>query len=403
MTSRPTRAAKPIATAALACLALLAGVAHGQANPVTNASANAWQQCVALGNDRDARLACFDRWARAQQPAAAVPPALASNQPVAPTATTTATPPATAPTGPVDAAVPATRIIEVASTEGCKDPQYSELSRFWELESGTDCGSLGLRGYKPVSLSVISADSVNTQPSSPSAGHTAAAPVAYRRTENRIQLSVRTKIAQGLLTQNHPTLKDSLWFGYTQQSYWQLFTPQLSRPFRSTDHEPEIIYVYPTDAQLPGGWRLRYSGIAAVHQSNGQSLPLSRSWNRVVLMAGMEHGNRFRVQGRIWQRLHESSGSDDNPDISNYIGRAEVSGFWNLNRDNTIGMTLRHSLRETARGSVRLEWLQAVGKGGGTASGLQFHTQLFSGYGDSLLDYNRKRNVLSIGLSLMDF
>jgi phospholipase A1/A2 len=382
------------AACALFLWSLLTGAAHGQAVTNTDAtSANAWQQCVAIGSDRDARLACFDRWARGQQA-----PALASNQPpAAPTA------PTTPPDTPVNAAVPATRIIEVAATEGCKDKQYSELSRFWELESGTDCGSLGLRGYKPVSLSVISSDSVNTQPSSPAADHTATAPVAYRRTENRIQLSVRTKIAQGLLTQNHPTLKDSLWFGYTQQSYWQLFSPQLSRPFRSTDHEPEIIYVYPTDAALPGGWRLRYSGVAAVHQSNGQSLPLSRSWNRVVLMAGMEHGNRFRVQGRIWQRLHESAGSDDNPDISNYVGRAEVSGFWNINGDNTVGLTVRHSLREAARGSVRLEWLQAVGKGGGTASGLQFHTQLFSGYGDSLLDYNRRRNVLSIGLSLMDF
>jgi phospholipase A1 len=120
-------------------------------------------------------------------------------------------------------------------------------------------------------------------------------------------------------------------------------------------------------------------------------------------MAGMENGNRFRVQGRVWQRLHEKDSSDDNPDISNYIGRAEVSAFWNVNRDNTLGITLRHSLREQARGSVRLEWLQALGKGGGTSSGLQFHTQLFSGYGDSLLDYNRRRNVLSVGLSLMDF
>jgi phospholipase A1 len=76
-----------------------------------------------------------------------------------------------------------------------------------------------------------------------------------------MQLSVRTKIAQGLLTQDHPTHKDSLWFGYTQQSYWQLFSPHISRPFRTTDHEPEVMYVYPTDAQLPWGWRWRYSGV----------------------------------------------------------------------------------------------------------------------------------------------
>ena len=34
---------------------------------------------------------------------------------------------------------------------------------------------------------------------------------------------------------------------------------------------------------------------------------------------------------------------------------------------------------------------------------LRLHTQLFSGYGDSLSDYNFRRTVLSVGLSLLDF
>ena len=72
----------------------------------------------------------------------------------------------------------------------------------------------------------------------------------YNRHETRIQLSVRTKIAQGLLTGLAPGGSDSLWLGYTQQSYWQVFNPGLSRPFRSTDHEPEVIYVAPL--QSPG-------------------------------------------------------------------------------------------------------------------------------------------------------
>ncbi len=40
---------------------------------------------------------------------------------------------------------------------------------------------------------------------------------------------------------------------------------------------------------------------------------------------------------------------------------------------------------------------------GNSFSGLRLYTALFHGYGDSLLDYNFKRTVFSIGLSLVDF
>src|SRR5947209_15321172 len=80
-----------------------------------------WQACQALSGAKnsEARLACFDRWAQQQTlPAAAVPPA----------------PPVLAETlPPVDATVPATRVITLTSEDGCRDRQYSPLSRFWEL------------------------------------------------------------------------------------------------------------------------------------------------------------------------------------------------------------------------------------------------------------------------------
>ena len=350
-----------------------------------------WRQCSSIAGDDTARLACFDTWARSQQqeqaPARSAP-VLAPQRPVA----------------GVSPAAPPPAPGSLQATTSCLSPSRSELSRFWELEQDSDCGTFTIRGYRPISLSWIGSNSVNTAPSSPTADHTAAFR-AYETAEMRIQLSVRTKIAQGLLTDNAAKGRDSVWFGYSQQSYWQLFNADLSRPFRSTDHEPELTYIYPTDAALPGGWRLRYSGISAVHQSNGQSLPLSRSWNRVVLMTGMEKGATFTLQARAWARLPERHTDDDNPDISDYVGRAEVAGLWNVGRDDTLGVTVRHSLRTSARGSVRLEWLRRLGgpQRNGDASGLRFHTQLFSGYGDSLLDYNRRRTVLSVGLSLVDF
>ena len=401
--ARPRRMGWPAALALLlAPAAAMAQAAPGGA--ATSATGNqdaAWRRCTALSGDNAARLACFDAWAGQQAWQAPAASAVAG---ATPGSATEPAADANPPAKPVDTTLPATRIIEVARTEGCRDPQYSDLSRFWELESGSDCGTFSFRGYRPITVSVVASDSVNRQPTSPAVGHSATESTPYRTTENRIQLSVRTKLAQGLLTQGHPTLKDSVWFGYSQQSYWQLFTPQISRPFRSTDHEPEIMYVYPTTAQLPFGWRWRYSGVGLVHQSNGQSNPLSRSWNRVYLMTGMELDNRWTVTGRLWKRLSESADSDDNPGISDYVGRGELSVRWNVNKDNTLGATFRSSLASSDRGSVRLEWMQALGSGlWGGRSNLRLHTALFSGYGDSMIDYNRKRTVFSLGVSLVDF
>lgn len=384
----PHAAASACTLFLLSFLSAAPALAQTGAAPAQDA---AWRGCAALTGDSNARLACFDSWAQSQ--ALGTPAA-------APGATASAG--GEAPKAQVDTTLPATRVIEVARTEGCRDTQYSELSRFWELESGSDCGSFSFRGYRPINASLVAASNVNRHPGAALDPAQEATP--FRRTEARLQLSVRTKVAQNLLTQGDPTRRDSLWFGYTQQSYWQVFTGGISRPFRTTDHEPEMMYVYPTDAQLPFGWRLRYSGIGVSHQSNGQSEPLSRSWNRAYLMAGMELDNRWRVQAKLWKRISEDADSDDNPGISDYIGRGELSAFWNASPDSTLGLTLRSALNSKTRGSARLEWLQALGTGlGGGKSNLRLHTQLFSGYGDSLIDYNRRRTVFTVGLSLVDF
>jgi phospholipase A1 len=215
----------------------------------------------------------------------------------------------------------------------------------------------------------------------------------------------------GFFHRDNAPLRDSLWFGYTQQSYWQLFNGDVSRPFRSTDHEPELIYVFPHFISLPGGWTYRMSAAGVVHQSNGQSLPLSRSWNRAFVMGAADkladNGDRFTLQTRVWRRMDEKPGQDDNPDISEFVGRGEIVGRWSFDSGvgtdktlHTLGLTLRHSLRASGRGSARLEYLRSIGR---PETGLRFQAQLFSGYGDSLIDYNRKRTVFAAGLSLVDW
>ena len=365
---------------AVAAFLVASGPTRAQLPPGQLQPDSAWAQCATTAAPA-ARLACYDQWAAGLR--AVRPP----------------TPVAAPAASPVTPAVEAT-----VGSMGCQDPRHSELSRFWELEDGSSCGTFGLRSYRPLSYALVGSNTVNRQPASASDGRSATASVNYKKTETRLQLSMRTKLAQGLLTPSKGTPKDSLWFAYSQQSYWQLFSGDISRPFRTTDHEPELIYVYPLNVPLPGQGRLRYGGLGLVHQSNGQSLPLSRSWNRVFLMAGAHWDDRWLVQGRVWRRASESAANDDNPGIENTIGRAEVKLSWNPNPQHTFGVTWRHSLRTEGNGSARLEWLRALNPPDDVGQrNLRLHMQIFSGYGDSLLDYNRQRTTYSLGLSLLDF
>jgi len=377
---------KTFTCAAAAALPLLA-LAQGDA---------AWQACTALTDNRE-RLACFDDWARGRAaPKPAVPPATPAGQPDAPAA---AAPPAAI--AAEDAPKPARRGVRLTASDDCHDAKYSEVTRFWELEKGADCGTFGVRGYRPISLTVATADSVNRQPTSENPNNNATTSTDYRNTEARLQVSVRTKVAQGLLSYGDRGM-DSLWLAYSQLSYWQLFTPELSRPFRNTDHEPEVLYIAPIQAAKTGEWRLRLGGVGLVHQSNGQSLPLSRSWNRVYLMAGAEHDN-LEVYGRLWHRIDEGS-NDDNPGISDYIGRGELLVRWQADRKNLFQFTGRHGLKKDTHGSVRLEWFRSLADPGyGLPGGLRLHAQLFTGYGDTLIDYNRARTTFSLGFALVEW
>jgi phospholipase A1 len=71
--------------------------------------------------------------------------------------------------------------------------------------------------------------------------------IGLDNTESKFQLSFKLKAAEDLFGRGI-----DLWFGYTQQNYWQVYNKNISAPFRETNYEPEAFVTIPTDYSLLG-------------------------------------------------------------------------------------------------------------------------------------------------------
>ena len=215
----------------------------------------------------------------------------------------------------------------------------------------------------------------------------------FRAPELKFQLSVKVKAAEDLLGTDA-----DLWVGYTQQSHWQVYNEDNSRPFRVHDYQPEIFLTQPVYSDLPWGGKLRMIGAGAVHHSNGESDNLSRSWNRAYLLAGMEWG-RLTVMPRLWGRILKEGNDlqpDDNPDILDYYGYGDVRFLYQLQDNSNVSGTVRYNPK-SGKGALQLDYVRPLGKG---VSG---YVQLFQGYGQSLIDYNHESTGIGFGLMLNDW
>jgi phospholipase A1 len=216
-------------------------------------------------------------------------------------------------------------------------------------------------------------------------------PLDIDPTEAKFQFSFKVKIA------DFPEVWGGLppaavWVGYTQQSQWQVYNPHVSRPFRETNYEPELMLAFFPDRQVLG-WRWRLAALGISHQSNGRSDPLSRSWNRVYLLLGAETEN-FAVLVRPWLRLKEDYAKDDNPDITHYLGYGDVTVVYAY-ANHTLSLLGRYN-PATGKGAMQAAWNFPLHRR------VRGYLQWFSGYGESLIDYNWRQNTIGIGVSLSD-
>lgn len=212
--------------------------------------------------------------------------------------------------------------------------------------------------------------------------------------ELRFQLSLKAQLnGRDLMLKD-----DSLWFGLTLAAWWQVYNGSDSRPFRETNYTPEFFYIKPLLWGPFGGSTSLLAGIA--HQSNGQQVGLSRSWNRLYAGLIYERGN-FAVTIRPWYRIPEDAKQtpddprgDDNPDILDFMGHGDVR-LYLRSGTREYGALLRANTA-TGKGAARLSYTFPLTR---RFRGL---VEGFIGYGDSMIDYDHFQRRIGIGIALTD-
>lgn len=208
-----------------------------------------------------------------------------------------------------------------------------------------------------------------------------------KKDELKFQLSLAFPIWRGIAGDN-----SVLAMSYTQRSWWQISNARESSPFRETNYEPQLFVGWATDYQL-GGWTLRDVEAGFNHQSNGRSDPTSRSWNRVYARLMAKNGNMI-AEIKPWYRIPESVNSDDNPDITKYMGYYRAKLGYMLG-DSIFSIEGTYNWN-SGYGGALFGWSYPL------TSHVRFYTQVFSGYGESLIDYNYRQTRVGIGFTLND-
>jgi phospholipase A1 len=323
--------------------------------------------CARIADSKQ-RLECYDRLA--ERPADVPATSLDSS---ATSLDASATPETIAP--PPPEAIEAAKIVE--------NEPFS-LAKHWELDAAHKRGAFV---FQPHNQNYLLLANHSRDPNA--APYTDIDPEAasnISHTELTFQIGFKMKLLENVYKNS------DLWFGYTQRSFWQAYNSRLSSPFRDTSYQPELMYVTPVDAMFLG-MKVRFINLALMHQSNGQAGNLSRSWNRAYVQAGLERGN-LSILARTWYRFHENADTDDNPDITRYMGHGDiwVNYRW---RGNDFSALMRRNF-STSKGAVELGW------GFPLTDKLKGFVKYFSGYGESLIDYNSYQQSVGVGF-LIDF
>ena len=204
-------------------------------------------------------------------------------------------------------------------------------------------------------------------------------------TNAKFQISLKFRVFN---PETQTAFLEKLYLAYSQTSIWAI--GESSAPFYDSSYRPSVFYLDDDVSQWPFRTSSRLGLQAGVeHESNGKDGAASRSINIAFIRPTftLPLGNRYFValSPKIYSYLDRS----DNPDIAYYRGYSDVL----VKVGETDGVQLATTMRKgtgPAPYSVELDLSIPLSTPKLGNLGGYLHLQYFDGYGESLLDYNRK-------------
>jgi len=267
------------------------------------------------------------------------------------------------------------------NTETVRDRQAREYITDWSGET------FGLTPYQPNYVLPFGYTGYDYKEYTPNDGE-------YLNYEAELQVSFKFALARDLLGWG-----ETYYAAYTQRSFWQIY--KQSSPFRETNYSPELFMTIPMGEKSTFGPKMLTFGYW--HLSNGQGniektdnverypefVNRSRSLNRLYTKFTFQH------QSLVWDMMlwyPFGNYADDNPDIMDYFGYGSISAMYFYKKHLFTARVQGNPA--TQKGALELTYSYP-----GKVKGVYFFGKLFTGYGESMIDYNHNVTKISFGIS----
>lgn len=212
----------------------------------------------------------------------------------------------------------------------------------------------------------------------------------FKHVEMEVQFSLKYQFTQDLMG-----LDERYYVAYTHHSFWQIYA--YSKPFRENIYNPEFFVRFP----IRGAGHLTMIQAGYEHKSNGQYDTenvrlnnqlignLSKSIDVWYTMFRYSNEN-LRADLKLWYPMKNTL--DDNPDMMDYYGYSSLQVRYKFSDNQVLSAMVRGNFA-TQKGTFEASYAYPLGKS------INLYIKGFSGYVDTLVDYNQYVNKVGIGLS----